>query len=409
MGHGGTHNRLTQLAWACGAAVLLAGVVLATAPGSSAGPLSEKVVMLTSTTDVGQTPYSIPGSISLIHVVAVGAQGGAADCGCLSPDNALPGKGARVEADLSVEGGSKAFLNVGGAGSVPNIGDGGSNGGGDGTQDPTGGSGGGGGGASDVRTISRSQVATTLASRLIVAAGGGGAGSDGNSCLGAPSPTGGAGGDAAAAGSTAGGGTAEARGGGGGAGTQSDGGGAGFGGTSDLGNADPGIAGSLGLGGAGGTSSNLPGGEGGGGGGGLYGGGGGGGGTNVSDCPLAGGGGGGGGSSLVPAGGAVSLPDPVVPASITITATTPRSQITDGPPKVVRTRGRKKAVSFEFDSPSGAAGFECSLDRRAYMDCASPLKRKFRRGRHLVRVRAVNLIGNADQTPAKARFRVKGA
>ena len=407
VGDRGSHSGGGRIARAGAVIALLVAAVLASAPASSAGPAPEKVVSLIATTEVGQTPYSLPRSISTIHVVAIGARGGPADCLCLSPDLALPGKGARVEADLSLEGGSRLFLNVGGVGGAASVNDGGFNGGGEGAADPTGGFGGGGGGASDVRTISRANQLNTLASRLVVAAGGGGAGSDGNSCLGNPSPTGGAGGDAGLAGSTSGGDNEAARGGGGGAGANDQGGGGGPGGTGGLGNADPGSAGSLGIAGSGGASTSLPGGEGGGGGGGLYGGGGGGGGTNAGECPLAGGGGGGGGSSLVPAGGSVSVPAPGGPAEVTLTASTPLTEITDAPPKIVKTDGRRKRVSIEFDSPSGAAEFECSIDRRAYKGCASPFQRKFRLGRHSVRVRAVNEIDNADQTPANARFRVK--
>jgi hypothetical protein len=294
----------------------LAAALLGTAPSSSAGPAQEEVVTLISTTEVGQTRYRVPGSISTVHVVAIGAEGGAADCGCLSPDNALPGKGARVEGDLTVEGGSELFLNVGGVGGEPNPVDAGFNGGGAGaaSANGVGFGGGGGGGATDVRMIRRSDPGT-LDSRLIVAAGGGG--------------------------------------------------------------------------------------------GGLYGGGGGGGGTNAGTCPIPGGGGGGGGSSLVPPGGSASIPDPAVPATVTITASTPLTEITHGPPRIVTTKGRSKAVRVKFESPSGASAFECSVDRREYKDCISPLERKFRLGGHLVRVRAVNLADNADQTPARAKFRIR--
>ena len=406
-GEEGSHSDRGPIAQWCAALAILVAAALAVAPASSAGPAPEKVVTLISTTEVGQTPFSLPGSINTIHVVAIGAPGGAADCMCLSPDLALPGKGARVEADLMLEGGSKVFLNVGGVGGEPSTGDGGFNGGGDGAQDPTGGFGGGGGGASDLRAISRANDLDTLASRLIVAAGGGGAGSDGNSCTGNPSPTGGAGGDAGLPGSTSGGGNAAARGGGGGAGADNQGGGVGPGGTGGLGNADSGSAGSLGTGGSGGASSGLPGGEGGGGGGGLYGGGGGGGGTNAAECPLAGGGGGGGGSSLVPPDGSISVPAPGVPAEVTITASTPLTEITEAPPQVVKTRGERKRVTIEFESPSEATEFECSIDSRGYKACESPLRKRFRLGEHTVRVRAVNEIDNADQTPAKSKFRVK--
>jgi len=366
-------------------------------------------VTLISTTEVGQTRYTVPASISTVHVDAIGADGGAADCGCLSPDNALPGKAARVEGDLSVEGGSELFLSVGGVGGELNPIDAGFNGGGAGaaSANGTGFGGGGGGGATDVRTIRRSD-AGTLDSRLIVAAGGGGAGSDANSCLGNPSPTGGAGGDAGLAGSASSGGTAGAGGGGGGAGAEGQGGVGGAAGTGGQGTPDPGVTGSPGIGGAGGASAGGgPAGGGGGGGGGLYGGGGGGGGTNAGTCPIPGGGGGGGGSSLVPLGGSASIPDPVVPATVTITASTPLTEITHGPPRIVTTKARSKAVRVKFESPSGASAFECSVDRREYKDCISPLERKFKLGGHLVRVRAVNLADNADQTPARAKFRVR--
>jgi hypothetical protein len=253
---------------------------LAALAGGCAPAAAEAATVTFGYTGSEQT-FVVPAGVSRVEVTVVGARGGRA----ADPWDTLPvGRGAVVSGSLAVSPGQVLYIEVGGAGRTSEGAfNGGARGGsnpGDGASDP-----GGGGGASDVRTASRSNIAT-LATRRIVAGGGGGAG----------------------AGNDARGGDAEAPGGGlqpGGGSTPTSGGTAG----DELAGA--------GTFGSGGTGGSYPtGSAGGGGGGGQYGGGGGG-----ASAGTAEGSGGGGGSSLVPAGGTKSLAPLFLPAGAQISFT----------------------------------------------------------------------------------------
>jgi hypothetical protein len=87
-------------------------------------------------------------------------------------------------------------------------------------------------------------------------------------------------------------------------------------------------------------------------------------------------------------------------------STAPRTRITMGPG--VKTR-RRKAV-FRFADVSGdppGTTFLCKVDRKKWTQCTSPFKLKrlgFRR--HVLRVRAIDLAGNAETKGTKRRFKV---
>jgi hypothetical protein len=252
----------------------------------------------------GEQTYEVPAGVAVVRITAVGAAGGSSG-GCTG---GAGGRGASVSADFRVSGGQKLYVAVGGQGANGCEGGttapGGFNGGGSSGVSSEGVRGAGGGGASDVRTSSRNGGRDTLDSRLIVAAGGGGAG---------PSPGGTAGGDAGQPGGSFGGA------GGGAAGGTSSGGAGGD--ASGCTGGSNGLAGTYGIGGAGGPSPWT---SGGGGGGGYYGGGGGTGDNSGSQC---GSGGGGGGSSFV-APAATEVTEPAIStetSSVTITPVpTPR-------------------------------------------------------------------------------------
>ena len=260
----------------------------------------------------GEHSFLVPHGVTSLHVVAVGGRGAPEASG-------YGGAGARVTADLKVTSGEKLFVEVGGNGGLSK---GGWNGGGPGGLGelkcsfysvPS--CGGGGGGATAVQTCSSQSTSclyTGIPStdpRLLVAAGGGGAG--GFPDLKATKGTS-AGGSAGGA-SGADGANGE-EGGFGGKGATPSTGGAGGAQSSDIDPPNPsadGAAGSVAVGGAGGTdfgdtSGNDQGGGGGGGGagGGFFGGGGGGAGPDYNDGEfniLEPGGGGGAGSSYVDA------------------------------------------------------------------------------------------------------------
>jgi hypothetical protein len=67
---------------------------------------------------------------------------------------------------------------------------------------------------------------------------------------------------------------------------------------------------------------------------------------------------------------------------------------------------RKRRVTFRFSSDDPGAAFECSLDRKPFRPCRSPLRKRLGKGRHTFAVRAVDPAGNTDASSAKTRFRI---
>jgi hypothetical protein len=56
---------------------------------------------------------------------------------------------------------------------------------------------------------------------------------------------------------------------------------------------------------------------------------------------------------------------------------------------------------------TGAASFECRLDRKAFQPCTSPkVYKHLKPGKHVFQVRA-RAAGLTDPTPAKRQFKVK--
>jgi gliding motility-associated-like protein len=231
--------------------------------------------------------WTVPPCVTSITVTVAGAEGG----------GTTGGNGAIVTGTLTVTPGQTLQMNVGGSGNCPQAG---WNGGGNGQNASTAANRScGGGGASDIRISPYN-----LSNRLIVAAGGGGMGG------GTSDAAGGNGGCASGVAGTSPFGQ------GGGPGTQTAGGAAG---PPWISSGYAGTAGTLGVGGNGGSDPCYNVAPGGGGGGGYYGGGGGG-----SDCYSSapyGGGSGGGGSSLVPSAGGCNPGTNNGPGYITITYT----------------------------------------------------------------------------------------
>jgi hypothetical protein len=91
--------------------------------------------------------------------------------------------------------------------------------------------------------------------------------------------------------------------------------------------------------------------------------------------------------------------------------TAPDTTLTESPPAKLRSKKRRKKVRFAF-SASEPASFECKLDRKPWAGCESPkrarLKAKRGKGkRHTFKVRAIDLAGHTDASPALWRGRVK--
>jgi hypothetical protein len=83
----------------------------------------------------------------------------------------------------------------------------------------------------------------------------------------------------------------------------------------------------------------------------------------------------------------------------------PVTQLKKHPPK----RTTKQMAKFTFSANEAGARFECKLDRKPFRACSSPFKKKVKVGSHTFKVRAVDALGQADQTPAVFRWKVVAA
>jgi len=94
----------------------------------------------------------------------------------------------------------------------------------------------------------------------------------------------------------------------------------------------------------------------------------------------------------------IANPDPEPP---------PETTITKAPKKKDKSRKKKKKAKFEFISSKPGSTFTCFLDEEAGKPCASPYRRKVKRGRHDFRVSATDQAGNTDPTPAIHSWKLK--
>jgi large repetitive protein len=91
--------------------------------------------------------------------------------------------------------------------------------------------------------------------------------------------------------------------------------------------------------------------------------------------------------------------------SFRIDTTAPQTKIVAHPRKRLVTRTRARAV-FRFSSSEGGADFLCKVDKAAYKQCGKRLVKRFKVGKHVLRVKASDAAGNVDPSPAVFRFRV---
>ncbi len=84
--------------------------------------------------------------------------------------------------------------------------------------------------------------------------------------------------------------------------------------------------------------------------------------------------------------------------------TVPDTSITKSP----RKRTFKRTAGFEFTSTEPGSRFECALDKRDFVACATPFSlKRLKFGKHILRVRAIDAAGNIDATPATKTWTVK--
>jgi hypothetical protein len=103
-----------------------------------------------------------------------------------------------------------------------------------------------------------------------------------------------------------------------------------------------------------------------------------------------------------------NAPEPVLPINLSgegrlAPGPAPDTRIKRKPQK----RTRSTTASFQFTSTEAGVSFECKLDKEAFAPCASPSTYVVHRGRHSFQVRARDVNGNVDATPAKDSWKVR--
>lgn len=96
-----------------------------------------------------------------------------------------------------------------------------------------------------------------------------------------------------------------------------------------------------------------------------------------------------------------------VARNFSVDGTPPQTTLNPVISRVVLKKSRKARFSFRFSSQEPNATFACSIDGGAYAACESPLARSLGVGGHRFAVRATDLAGNTDSSPATASFKVK--
>ena len=98
-----------------------------------------------------------------------------------------------------------------------------------------------------------------------------------------------------------------------------------------------------------------------------------------------------------------STPEPPPDQPADPDATPPETTIAKAPKR----RSTKRKARFALESSEAGSTFECALDKKPFKPCGTKVKFRVKPGKHTLRARAIDAAGNADQTPAIARWKVK--
>jgi len=96
-------------------------------------------------------------------------------------------------------------------------------------------------------------------------------------------------------------------------------------------------------------------------------------------------------------------PEPEPP----IDSTLPGTSLGKRPPKVIRTTLGNATAVFVFRSDESNVTFLCRVDTGPWRTCPARFVRRYRVGKHVVRVVARDTAGNSDPTAVIYSFRVK--
>lgn len=87
----------------------------------------------------------------------------------------------------------------------------------------------------------------------------------------------------------------------------------------------------------------------------------------------------------------------------------PQTTILSGPPRRLRLKRGKRSVRVElrFTSDEEGSTYRCRVDAKPQQSCTSPFVTRLRKGRHTIKVFAIDPAGNPDPTPATRTVRVR--
>jgi hypothetical protein len=85
----------------------------------------------------------------------------------------------------------------------------------------------------------------------------------------------------------------------------------------------------------------------------------------------------------------------------------PTTKFLHHPKKIVKTAKRSVVVSFRVKASESPVTFYCQFDREPLRICPAKFKHRFKKGKHAVRVRAKDQVGNISEKPTVFHFRVK--
>jgi len=98
------------------------------------------------------------------------------------------------------------------------------------------------------------------------------------------------------------------------------------------------------------------------------------------------------------------------PASTTATGKSkskPKARIVAHPKALERTRKASVLGRFRFAADRSGVTFHCQVDGAAQRVCGARFQRRFKVGRHVVKVRAVDSSDGSSSAPVTFRFRVQ--
>jgi hypothetical protein len=95
------------------------------------------------------------------------------------------------------------------------------------------------------------------------------------------------------------------------------------------------------------------------------------------------------------------------PYAFKVDTKAPKTKIVGHPKKVIKTRKRKVVARFKLKANEAPVTFYCQVDREKLRKCGKAFHRRVGRGKHVLKVKAKDAVGNIASKPTVFSFRVK--